>query len=255
MQYPFQDDMNTTGVHFQIQPYTALRWFQVLGERASGTNIIRKLVFLNAKLLRTEGLGWKHGFPTMVAVPSHTLVICAVRNAENWALSMHKRPWHLAPRSQHLGFSEFIRAPWDGIVDRPEDFETLHPEQVPGSIGRPHQLDRHPITGKAFENLFALRRAKLASLVGMLERDISVALVQMETVTGEPEAFLQTFRQATNTNPKRDVTRIPGRRMGNMFNRSAPCPPTPKAMNAEDRAFMKNELDLELEAALGYHYD
>lgn len=255
MTYPFAADMAQTGVHFALQPYTAFRWFQVMGERASGTNLIRKIIGLNARLLRTEGLGWKHGFPAMACIPSTVVVVVAVRHAEAWALSMHKRPWHLAAPAQAAGFSDFIRQPWEGVVDRLGDFETLHPELRHAATGRPLQFDRHPITGRAFDNLFALRRAKLAALMGLVERGASVVLVQMETVVQEPEAFMQVFRQATKTSPKRDDFRRPKRKLGHNFSRQVLAPDTPKAMSAADRAFMKAELDLDLEGALGYRYD
>ncbi|MCH2164149.1 MAG: hypothetical protein MK098_05795 [Marinovum sp.] len=255
MQYSFASDMAESGVHFALAPNTVFRWFQVLGERGSGTNVVRKTIFLNAKLLRTEGMGWKHGFPMMVAVPSHFIAVAVVRDAEAWAISMHKRPWHLSPLAQHRGFSDFIRAPWEGIIDRPEDFSIMHPELVTGSEGRALQLDRHPITGKPFENLFALRRAKLAALVGLLERDISVVLVRMESVVNAPQLFMERFRTTTCVAAKRDFWRAPNRRMGNNFSRSVPIPPTPKEMPEVDRAFMRSELDLDLEAALGYRYD
>ncbi|WP_425038538.1 hypothetical protein [Primorskyibacter sp. S187A] len=256
MKYPFAEEMADTGLFLRLRPKAEFEMFQVMGERASGTNYIRKIMELNTTIRRTDALGWKHGFPTMVAIPPNLLTICAMRHAEAWALSMHKRPWHAHPNIQKLEFSEFIRSPWVGIVDRLGDFETLHDEIRPHVTGRTLELDRHPLTGAPFPNLFALRRAKLLSLVGMLNRDCSVALLQMETATMVPEALITALRMATGAEGKGPAFKTPKRRMGNNFRRSvAARPETPKAMSDDDRAFMRSQLDVELEAALGYVYD
>ncbi|MGX9354471.1 hypothetical protein ACS3SW_04720 [Roseobacteraceae bacterium S113] len=251
----FTTDMAQTGIHVGIHPKANPKWFQVMGERASGTNYVRKLTSMNLRMTRTEALGWKHAFPSMVAIPNDFLVICCVRNAHDWALSMHKRPWHLAPSSQAADFSSFIRAPWKGIVDRPEDFEQIHEEALPGARGQLLQFDRHPITGSAFPNLFALRRAKLTALAGMMNRHHSVVFLQMEHVTAKPDEYLRTLQSALGTPFKHDHLKKPKRRMGNNFNRSVDAPETPKAMSEEDRAFMLSELDLRLERLMGYSYE
>lgn len=250
MTHPFAADMARTGLWLSLRD-TPVTEFQVLGERASGTNYIRKLIELNCALRRTEGLGWKHGFPHMVGIPAQCLVIGAVRAAEPWALSMHKRPWHAHPDLQAMDFSDFIRAPWRSVVDRVGDFEQIAPDI--DARGQILQLDRHPITGRAFDSLFALRRAKLAALAGLAERGCSVMLVQMETVTRAGESFVEALRLATGAAPRGDSFRTPKRRMGNNFRRRSDAQPaTPDAMSDEDRAFMTAALDGALEAAFGY---
>ncbi len=228
--------------------------FQVLGERGSGTNLIRKVISLNADIFRTEGLGWKHGFPVMAAIPRKMLVVCAFRSAADWAISMYKRPWHAHPDMQALSFSEFLRAEWRSIVDRPADFEMIHPEI--DAQDRPLQFDRHPLTGRPFENLFALRRAKMAAVLGMLNRDCHVALIQLEALTRNPEALMAAFRSAYGLSPKREGFRMPKRRMGNNFNLTVKDrEAAPSNLSAEDHAFMLSQLDLETEATLGYRYE
>lgn len=250
---PFAPDMGETGLLVHLAPDFAPVWVQVMGERASGTNMIRKLITMNTALRRTEGLGWKHGFPAMVAIPADLLVVVAVRHAEDWALSMHRRPWHLAPERQRAGFSEFLRAPWDSVVDRPADFETLHAEILPGAQDRPLQLDRHPVTGAPFPNLFALRSAKLRALAGLVARGASVVFVQMERARADPEGLLGALATATGTD-RTGPLRVPERAMGHAFSRACAVP-TPDTMSEADRAFMRGALDLELEAAFGYRYD
>lgn len=245
--------MRATGTFFHRVSATPPRLVQVVGERGSGTNVVRKTIEKNTALIRTEGLGWKHGFPTMVAIPRELLVVCVVRDARAWALSMHKRPWHAHPDMQALPFAEFIRAEWRSIVDRSEDFEQIHPEmQVQG---QPLQYDRHPLTGRPFGNLFALRRAKMEAVLGMANRGCDLALIQLETLQRAPEAALDALCRAFGLPAPRDPFRPVTRRMGHRFRHSVKeRPETPQEMDAADLAFLKAELDSEVEAALGYAY-
>lgn len=245
--------MTTHGYTFHRLDGDAPTMFQVLGERGCGTNVIRKTIEKNTHLFRTEGLGWKHGFPGMVAIPRDLIVVCAFRHAAAWALSVHRRPWHLDPALQPLGFSDFLRSEWRTIVDRPRDFEQIHPET--DVAGQPLQFDRHPLTGKRFENLFALRRAKTAAFMGIANRDCSYAWVQLETLRSGPETFINRFQQAYGVPAYRDFFRPVNRHLGGRFNASVPKrPKTPDQMSDDDMAFLRANLDLDAEAQLGYRY-
>ena len=222
--------------------------FQVLGERASGTNYIRKLIELNCALRRTEGLGWKHGFPSALAVPPDLAVICAVRAPEPWALSMFAKPWHTVPALQSLGFSDFIRAPWETTVDRARYFGGAQ-----ALVGQPLLPDRDPVTGAAMRNLFALRRAKLRALLSYTVRAQTFVLVRTETLQADPEGTLDALAGGlglpARSAPFRGVTR----RLGSKFKPAvAARPDAPAAMTPADLAFMRAELDPELESRLGY---
>ena len=189
----------------------------------------------------------------MVAIPADMLIVCAVRAADAWALSMHKRPWHSHPRLQALEFSDFIRAPWQGIVDRAGDFEELHAELVPGIEGAELQYDRHPVTGLPFANLFELRNLKQAALLGMLNRGCNVLVVKAELVQRDQAGFIAWMIEEMGL-PLRGLRIKPvAQRLGNRFSRATEIE-TPKAMSAPDRAFMLGVLDMEVESALGYDY-
>ena len=161
--------------------------FQVIGERSSGTNFTKRLLGRNTDLTPTEALGWKHGPPNAFAIPPGCAVILCVRCADDWARSMHAKPWHASPALQALEFSDFLRAPWDTRVDRPRYFgDTL----LDGTRGQPLQPDRDPITGAVFANLFALRQAKLRSMLSYMGRDCTFVLTRMEQVVSDPETTL-----------------------------------------------------------------
>ncbi|MCG7492015.1 hypothetical protein [Thalassobius sp. Cn5-15] len=252
------DSFRETGLFFQRAHDVPLTHFQVFGERASATNLVRKLIDKNLNIVRTESLGWKHAAPHMVAIPRDFLMVAVVRNAEPWALSMHKRPWHLDPQNQAYTFGTFLRSQWRGIVDREADFEEVVGEMTGQTEGLELQFDRHPITGRAFENLFDLRNVKMATLLGMLNRDCNILLVRAETVQNDPEAFIEWVKTNLDLSMRRPFFKPVNRRLGNRFNLSVSLEErgeTPVVLSPEDRAYMLSKLDLEQEASLGYHYD
>ncbi|WP_299692312.1 hypothetical protein [uncultured Tateyamaria sp.] len=225
--------------------------YQVLGERSSGTNFVKRLLGRNTPLKPSEALGWKHGFPHMMAIPADMAVICVVRRADTWARSMFDKPWHTTPAMQQMAFSEFLRAPWDTVIDRPRYFEGLVPD---GSIGAPLQHDRDPATGRAFANLFALRRAKLAHLLTLPARGCTCVVLRMEDAQSAPEATLARLADALGTEPGADFRPVV-KRLGSKFKAAVPARPTlPDDWSADDLAHLKASVDAEQEAMLGYAY-
>jgi len=253
--YPddFSETMKTQGWYLWRANTAPLSMFQVIGERATATNMVRKVIDKNIELFRTEGLGWKHSAPHMVALPDEMLTVVVVRNAVSWALSMHKRPWHAHPDLQAMEFPDFIRAPWRGIIDRASDFEEIHPELVPLVAGAELQYDRHPITGARFANLFELRAVKQAAHLGMLNRDCNVLVVKAELVQLDQVGFAATLIEKLGLPLKGLRIKPVTNRLGNRFNRALPVQ-TPNDLSEDDHAFMMQSLDLETEAALGYDY-
>lgn len=248
-----RSDMAKQGWHIHRVSDVKPTCFQVLGERGSGTNLVRKSITKTFRMMRTEALGWKHGMPHMIAIPQDMLVVISVRNAFDWAASLYKRPWHGDPVMQTLSFSDFLRAEWAGIVDRTSDFEGVHPELHVDQ--QPLQLDRHPITGKAYENIFEMRNVKAEGMIGMMNRGCNLAFVQMEKFIDNPLGFLEAvdkhFALAGTERGYRPITR----KMGNRFRptvKNRPAPPAPWPAN--DRDFALSQLDPEIEAALGYSY-
>lgn len=224
--------------------------FQVLGERSSGTNFVKRLLGRNTVMQPTEALGWKHGFPQMLAIPADFAVICVVRNPEDWALSMHAKPWHTPPVMQALGFSDFIRAPWNTIIDRPRYFEGSVER---GIVGQPLQADRDPTTGAALTSLFALRQAKLTGLFSYLNRGCTCVLMRLETVQTDPEDMVNRLQSALFLPPSDTPFRPVTKRLGSKFKPAiAGRPETPDHLNDGDRAFMANELSKITESQLGY---
>lgn len=228
------------------------RRFQVFGERSSGTNFIKRLIGRNSPLQPVEDLGWKHGFPAMTAIPADLAVICSVRDARRWALSMHAKPWHCPPQMQALPFDAFLRAPWQTVADHKRYFPQV---AAFGGAGQQLQHDRHPITGAVFGSLFALRKAKLQALLSYHHRGCTVVLCRMEAVQAAPDAFLEALHHGLGLPTPTQALRPVHKRLGSKFNASVEArPATPDALSPQDLDFMRAALDLPTEAALGYDY-
>lgn len=227
----------------------ALARFQVLGERSSGTNFVSALIKRNTPLAPSGVLGWKHGFPHMLAIPADLLVVAVVRAPIPWLLSMYTRPWHCPASMQALGFSDFLRAPWDTRVDR-ADFFGL--EKGAPELGRPLQYDRDPLSGEMFANILKLRSAKLRGVIGLRARSERVVLVALETVLADPEGFLDALARRYGL-IRRAELRTFSRKMGHRFRPAVQeRPEAPKVLDPVDLAFVRDELDPELESRLGY---
>lgn len=242
------DDFRRTGFAAQFGPNAAPKRFQVLGERSSGTNYVKRLLGRNTDLTPTEDLGWKHAFPHALAIPADFLVIGVVRRADDWLLSMHAKPWHCTAALQTLPFSDFIRAPWQTIVDRPRYFKGARDA---GQVGKPLLHDRHPITGTCFANIAALRNAKLAALLAYQDRAENFALLRLEDVIAHPETCLNQLGLQGWGGDLRPVVK----RLGAKFKpATANRPMTPMRLSSADRDWMNAELDIAQERSLGYIY-
>jgi hypothetical protein len=243
-------DFATTGLHVRGNGTRPTR-FQVLGERSSGTNYVKRLLGKNTALKPTEALGWKHAHSHARPVPEDLALICVVRHAVPWMLSMHAKPWHCTPAMQALEFPAFIRAPWDTIFDRSRYFNV--PTRV---IGRPLKPDLDPATGAPYPDLIALRQGKLRSLLARGDTGCTFVLLRMEEAVARPGEVLQAICAGLDVAPPRTPLRRVVNRLGAKFLPAIPDrPATPKTLPPEDLEWLRDRLDLQQEAALGYSYD
>lgn len=249
----FPDTFTETGFLAPRAPTAPITRFQVMGERSSGTNYVNRILGRNSDLKSTDILGWKHGFPMAVGLPPDLAVICVVRDARDWALSMHRKPWHTGPNMQKLPFHRFISSPWDTYVDQDKYFRGAARQ---GFLGQPLQLDRHPITGRRFENIFALRHAKLVGMLSYLNRKCTCILLRAETVQAFPQESLDAILEALELPERSEPFKGVTKRLGSKFNMAVEeRPKTPERMSKAGLDFLRKNLDLKLEAQLGYTYD
>lgn len=244
-------DMSGTGWHFHKAQAGPFDRFQVLGERGCGTNVIRKTVQDALRIKRTEALGWKHGFPAMIALPPTFLTICAVRAPHKWAHSLYKRPWHAAAEVQSLGWHDFLRSPWHATVDKLGHFDGIAPRLHPE--GCELQFDRHPVTGARFDTIFAMRNLKHRALLGLPARGGSVVYVSLDAFNAAPEAFLSDLAAAFDLAATDQGYAPVERRMGNRWTPAvAGRAPAPDTWDQADLDWMHSQLDAHIEASLGF---
>lgn len=229
---------------------TPPKQFLVLGERSSGTNLLSVTIRQNLNLTPYTAPIWKHGFPTFPALPEDCLTVAISRRADAWVRSMFSRPWHATGQIRGLEFSEFIRHPWDSVIDNRFMFKAYVDTPL---ARRPLQYDRHPITGKPFENIFRLRTAKLKALTGLHNRGIDVAFASLETILADPAAYLNGLAAAYDLPPP-TAPALPEKRMGGADSWAHRTLAPPTELSAEDHDFMVSQLDTRLEARLGYSY-
>ena len=211
----------------------AIKSIYVFGCRNSGTNYVNSLIMTNCgtseggSLYNAQNkarLGWKHGFPMMVAAPRDVLAIAVHREPIAWLHSMNRTPWHAAKRLHNIAFSQFIRTEWVSIIDD-EGFGISATDPLWHS-----ELlsDRDPLTGLRFDNVMQLRNAKNA----------------------DPEGFLDGVCTAYGLRRKRAFDPI-------VYDRGTPsrglfqAKPVPQISEA-DLELIRSELDLHQENNLGY---
>lgn len=244
------DSFAETGLHIVPGTIPPTR-FQVVGERSSGTNYLKRLLGRNTPLQPVELLGWKHGHMQALAIPRDMVVLISLRDARPWALSMFAKPWHTKPDHQALPFDRFLRAPWDTVIDHTKYF----PGTGPLMIGEALQQDRDPLTGQPYANLFRLRAGKLRSHLSLLNRSCACVVVRQETVLADPMGFLAQFRTAMGLPMSAAPLRPVIKRLGARFNAAVARPPTPESFPKDQIAFLQQELNLQMESALGYRYE
>lgn len=249
MLFAIPPEFAATGLHFAPTGVVPRR-FQVIGERSSGTNFVKRMLGRNTPLKGTEALGWKHGHVHALAIPADLIVVVAVRRAEDWVRSMFAKPWHATPAVQALGFSDFLRAPWDTLIDRPRYFDGL---PWGDQVGQPLQLDRDPTTGLPYPHLMALRRGKLVSHLSLSNRGCAFCLVRMEEVTANPDRFILSFRAAFGLPPQDGAVKPVLKRLGARFAPAVtPRPAPPDTLSDADTTFIHDACDPALERLLGY---
>ena len=145
-----------------------------------------------------------------------------------------------------------MRGPCKTVIDRPRYFEGMtHGSEA----GRILQLDRDVLTGMPYPNLFALRQGKLFSHLSFSNRGCAVCLVRMEFATKEPNAFVEQMLSAFSLPPLAAPLKPVHKRLGSRFVPSVEArPELPEGWAETDLAFLKKNVNTDLEALLGYSH-
>lgn len=218
---------------------------QIYGERCSGTNYLEHLLRRNVPAVPlTWEFGWKHFFHGPgVQQATDCLFVVIYRNAFDWLRSLNGSPWHAAPELWNLDFSTFIRAPWWCVYDEHWPVSRDDPR-----YGTELMLERVPGTGERFANIVRLRNAKIGNWESLRDVAAHTAFVRYEELNARPREFVETL-SARFELPRAGAFQAVREDKGKHRRyRPKAYVPVPEA----DVQFILGELDLPLEARIGY---
>ncbi|MEE4210664.1 MAG: hypothetical protein V2I43_15540 [Parvularcula sp.] len=221
--------------------------FQVMGERRSGTNFAEQLFETNLRARRVESYGWKHGMPTMAYIKPSALIIVVIREAFDWLGSLHNRPF--AKSHGGLAMSDFLRKEWYEIY-RPGHFgvKTIF-GTIPKVAETANQVDRHPITGKRFRDVFELRAVKAEASLGYLNRECNAVILRYHDLSRNPvgmvRAVTKTFGLALRQADVATVGLVGPKGFSKTRLRR-------DDMSADDITYVQSRLNRNLETSMGF---
>ena len=223
--------------------------FQVFGERRSGTNFVEALISRSLDIEPTRKYGWKHGCISAPAISSDALAIVVVRHPLSWIVSFFNTPFAAFPGYQPKKFSAFIRSEWESEArPRRQKWKSWGYRNDPSMQGEVMQLDRHPITGKRYENMVQMRNVKLACHLGLKQRVSNFAVINYEMASEKGTdviADLANCFQLSRTSQTVEVANRVGPK-------SRPAVMRTDDIISSDRQFILDALDTAQEQKVGY---
>jgi hypothetical protein len=224
--------------------------FQVFGERRTGTNYVARLISDNLEIKETTKYGWKHSYPTMPCIARSALIVVVVRSPLAWLSSLHNRPF--AKSHEGLSFPDFLRTQWyDQYRARDFGHGRWGYEGMPKDRLVANQLDRHPITGARFANPLELRTVKNQCFLGLTSRESNCVIVDYDVANDTPVDTVRAIAALFDVSIREHVE-VPGH-VGAKGHQKPRV--TAKDMSAQDLAFIRDNLDFNLEARLGFGDD
>jgi len=218
---------------------------QIYGERCSGTNYLECLISENLKGVQIRwDFGWKHFFSNVNAGnAADCLFVIIYRNPFDWLSSLHKNPWHAAPDLRGLAFSDFIRKEWWCIWD-----EQANKSLNDRGYGTEMLFERCPETHQRFTNVIQMRTAKIRDWESLRDRVKNSIYITYEDLSASPEGFINTISERFR------LPRAPSFKDAQGYKGSSSnyVPLAYDAIKEEDLHYILNQLDVNLEASIGY---
>ncbi|WBU59431.1 hypothetical protein [Paracoccus albus] len=217
--------------------------YAVHGERSTGTNFINAIIEQNTSLEKFTALGWKHGIMNSPKLDESVLIIAIVRDWQSWLPRMFRKPWHCSDEIHDLSFHDFLRAPWETYY-----YKVGNGIQI--DTNYPLQPDRHPLSGRPFNNILQMRNIKHSNLLGLRNRGCNYCLVQYEWLVQHPQKFLDLMEMIFQI-PTTSYTEIKSAFAKNYRRQPLRGQPKDDEFQAE-KAYILEQLDPSIEAELGY---
>lgn len=229
----------------------AIRFFSL---RCSGSTYMQLLLRQNfPTMCFGQDLGWKHGpsgpsiqgfcrqadgidelvdqgFKVQGERLKNPATIMIVRGPYNWIRSLYKNAWWvLHPSYGTMPFSEFLRTPVRIVAHQPSDINFFE--------NKPYN---HPIE---------MRSAKLKLLLALTCRSLRHFVINYETLLDNAPAVIAHIASEFNWRPKAIYEPVDCRIRSRGQKFEMPIYPD---LGDEERAFIKEHLDVELEKLLSY---
>ncbi len=225
-----------------------IRKFQIFGERCSGTNYLEALIERNFDTLDiTWRYGWKHGFYKERNVFDEDVLFLVIhRHPIDWLHSMRRHPWHAHRSLWNLEFSEFIRREWISEFNEHAGIPKSHP-----LYGREMPTEVHPRTGQRFANVLQMRTEKSKNWYELSSKVKHFLAIRYEDIRDRPKHFV--VELAEQFEVRRTWFFHPVRSYkGKDKARTVYRPQKYPAISEDDRKFIRQQLDMDLESRMGY---
>ena len=229
-------------------------YFTIYGERCSGTNFVRKLVFDNfelalANLPENDIAGWKHFFGSEKNIEAikksqeWCLIFSVVRNPIDYLMSFWKQPHHQSP-------------------DRTKDLETFLTSEFYSINKKGEILCDRPMSdpSRRYKNIFEMRATKLRWMKEVLPTlTPTQVFARMEDLKTNGEQILGDWQTKFNLPRISDQYVVEKKRVepqvGGWYRFHLNERPLGENYPVEDpkiREIIRNNLDFEAESLAGY---
>ncbi len=172
--------------------------FTILGERSSGTEILKQFILDNFDIPYTQEFGSTHFFgfyDYKLMFTEETLFLCIVRDPVDWINAFYHNPQYIPIQNQSL--DNFLEKPfysiWSNVIgeNRISDKES-NTSTVESII---HE-DRNIITHQPYKNIFELRKVKTEYLTDTLPALVKHhELIRYEDLLENPKLILEKIQQ------------------------------------------------------------
>lgn len=241
-----------------------IRKLQIFSERCSGSNYLRTLLDTNFSFkpnlpnndpTAMGDYGHKH-FPPWFELPIENfsgpnhyytfngnedyLFVVIFRDPYDWIRSFYNTPFHAKSTIRELPFNQFIRTPWelkhnDPIIVKQQKFNSL--------------IDYDYVNNAPFENPLKLRTAKIRNMMMIKDRVKNIYYVNYEVVRDFPKQVIAEISKLFGLTPKQPFTPITKHNGDSkkIFKPKKYC-----EIDPIDLAYINEQLDQEIEEAIGY---
>lgn len=222
--------------------------FCLLGERVSGTCMLGSLLAQNIPGFRPVVFKHKLFFQDLDEIrradTSGTLFVYVTREPIAWINSMCRTPYHAHGSLKNKDLGTFIRAEWMCVEDAASGVS-----QDSRTYGKEMLHERNPGTGERFPNVMAMRSSKIEHTLALGEMVENFIHVRLHDLQSDPETFVDSIcrnyslRRSEIFTPVKTV-----RGKGKVVYKPTIYP----ELTPVDTEYVLRQLDLELEAVLGY---